>query len=237
MVAQYVDLAMKTKYKNIIFDFDGVLVESNTIRAEGYRKLFSGRTERMDNYMEFVSNNPGLSRYKKIRYFYEYILGIKVTDKTVREDASLYSAIVKDRVSQAEAVRGVDNFLQTYKKSYKFALVSASDQDELREICRRRRLETFFIRIFGSPVDKSDNIQRVIMECAWHSTETVYVGDSIHDYEAATNAEIDFIAFGENFPGHKDIRHPYEKRSDSSRSEFPRRRICLSLLSPARSEV
>ena len=34
------------KYQYILFDFDGVLVESNEIRFNGFRKLFMGNPAR-----------------------------------------------------------------------------------------------------------------------------------------------------------------------------------------------
>lgn len=186
-------------YKNIIFDFDGVLVDSNSIRTEGYRELFLGRTEKIDDYMEFIIRNPGLSRYRKIRFFYEEILRIEANNNTITADAFLYSEIVKARVADAPEIVGAINFLQSHFNNYDFALVSASDQDELREICQYRGLDKFFKRIFGSPAEKYENILRVISECVWQLNETIYIGDSINDYNAAHMAGIDFVAFGLNF--------------------------------------
>ena len=51
------------KYQYIIFDFDGVLVESNEIRFNGFRKLFreypKGQVEQLVNYSKA---NGGVSR-------------------------------------------------------------------------------------------------------------------------------------------------------------------------------
>jgi beta-phosphoglucomutase-like phosphatase (HAD superfamily) len=61
--------------RHIIFDFDGVLVESNEIRFQGFADLFSDiHADALGRFMDFVKANGGLSRYAKIRHLYNHIL-------------------------------------------------------------------------------------------------------------------------------------------------------------------
>jgi beta-phosphoglucomutase-like phosphatase (HAD superfamily) len=58
------------KYQHIIFDFDGVLAESNEIRFNGFRKLFKDYPQyQVDQLVEYAKANGGVSRYKKIDFF------------------------------------------------------------------------------------------------------------------------------------------------------------------------
>ena len=63
---------MKKKVKYLIFDFDGVLVESNELRSKGFALLFSNYpSNQVKQFMDFVHENWGLSRHAKIRHFYD----------------------------------------------------------------------------------------------------------------------------------------------------------------------
>ena len=49
------------QFKNLIFDFDGVLVESNDIRIEGFRRLFQDYPENeVSQLMPYVEKNGGI---------------------------------------------------------------------------------------------------------------------------------------------------------------------------------
>ena len=62
------------QFKNLIFDFDGVLVESNDIRIEEFRHLFQDYPENeVSQLITYVEKNGGISRYAKIRHFFEVI--------------------------------------------------------------------------------------------------------------------------------------------------------------------
>ena len=74
---------MITSYKNIIWDFDGVLINSNQIREAAFREAFSGYPKNITELIEFHKLNEGLSRYVKIEYFFNEILNQKLSKKRV----------------------------------------------------------------------------------------------------------------------------------------------------------
>ncbi|MBU4133839.1 HAD hydrolase-like protein, partial [bacterium] len=87
------------RYKHIIFDFDGVLVESNSIRFEGFRRLFNKFSENnIEQFLKYVILNGGLSRYEKIGYFFEKIRHEVISPDNVLILAERYSGIVKQKV-------------------------------------------------------------------------------------------------------------------------------------------
>ena len=72
------------KYQHIIFDFDGVLVESNEIRFNGFRKLFKDYPQhQIERLVSYAKANGGVSRYKKIEYFFNEIRQEPVSDERV----------------------------------------------------------------------------------------------------------------------------------------------------------
>jgi len=193
-------------YKNIIFDFDGVLVDSNQIRVDGFKKMYSKCPPAiLDTFIRYVSLNHGFSRYKKIKYYYKELLNQNVTENVVQQDASHYSLLVAKAVEAAKEVPGAEAFLNSARGNFSFALISSSDQRELCQICRHRRIDQYFEAILGSPVEKSLNIINFLEASQWQRNKTVYVGDSVSDFEAASSAGIAFIGFGStNF-------HSYDK--------------------------
>ncbi|MEN6336462.1 MAG: HAD-IA family hydrolase [Phycisphaerales bacterium] len=182
------------EYRYVIFDFDGVLAETNEIRFQGFTELFRDLPEGvMTRFMDFVRANGGLSRYGKIRHLYENILRRPVSEDEVAALAGRYSEIVKEKVIEAQPVAGSLEFLAGNNGRFEFAVVSGSDQDELRQVCRARGIEKYFRAILGSPKEKGENLIELLARERWERRDSVYVGDSQNDYQAAIEAGIDFI--------------------------------------------
>lgn len=182
------------KYKHLIFDFDGVLVESNEIRFEGFRSLFYDYpADAVGKLIQFAKANGGLSRYKKIRYFFEEILNEPISVDNIQALAMQYSNLVKQQVIGAEPVIGSLEFLSSYKGKCDFAIVSGSDQEELVEVCQVRRISDYFVEILGSPESKESNLLLLIAKMHWGKESCLFIGDSLNDLDAAQTCGIDFI--------------------------------------------
>ena len=95
------------KYQHIIFDFDGVLVESNEIRFNGFRKLFKGYPrEQVEELVAYARANGGISRYKKIAYFFNEIRKEAITPASVNKWAEQFSKLVEEDIVGAKSVKG-----------------------------------------------------------------------------------------------------------------------------------
>ena len=182
------------KYKNLIFDFDGVLAESNEIRFNGFRRLFQEfPLSQVDELVAYAKANGGVSRYEKIRYFFQEVREEPITEERVQVLAARFSDLVYQEVVNAEPVKGSVEFLKQNVSRFNFALVSGSDQSELRMVCRERGIDRYFKRILGSPVKKKDNLAQLLEDLGWKTNETVYIGDSNNDLEASLANSINFI--------------------------------------------
>jgi len=182
------------KYKNLIFDFDGVLAESNEIRFNGFRRLFQEYPlSQVEELVAYAKANGGVSRYEKIRYFFQEVRGEPIMEERVQVLAARFSDLVRQEVVDAEPVKGSVEFLKQNVSRFNFALVSGSDQTELRMVCRERGIDRYFERILGSPVKKKDNLAQLLEDLGWKTNETVYIGDSNNDLEASLANSINFI--------------------------------------------
>ncbi len=200
------------KYKYIIFDFDGVIANSNEIRFNGFEKLFSDYKQiEIGKLIDYSLKNGGTSRYKRIRYFYEEILKESITDIEINNLAEKYSKIVKKDVINADYVEGALEFIESKSKDYVLSIVSGSDQEELRDICSEKEIRKYFFEILGSPIDKEINLKDLIEKNKWNPKECIYIGDAITDYNAAKYANIDFIASDSGTTNWNELNIPFIK--------------------------
>ena len=182
----------------IIFDFDGVIVDSNEVRMNGFIRLYQNRYPwAIDEFRRYLRLNSGLSRYKKIEYFYKNILRIEPELMILTKDAKDYSSIVTSDVIKAPFIDGSIDFIKKNINRFEYAMISSSDQLELIKICMSRDIDKYFTEILGSPIEKNKNIERFIRNKNAIKSEIVYVGDTKYDEIAALNSGISFIGFGQ----------------------------------------
>jgi len=180
-------------FKAIIFDFDGIIVESADIKTEAFRELFSGYPKKIDEIMDYHLINAGISRYVKFRYIYEKILGQKLSEEKEIELGRRFSQIVLQKVLAAPFVTGIKEFLDTNKNRYQFFIASGTPQEELNNIICSRGLKGYFKEAHGSPKTKTEIINEIINRYGFIKEEVVYVGDAESDRIAAEQSGIAFI--------------------------------------------
>lgn len=179
--------------KAIIFDFDGVLVESADIKTEAFKELFADYPQKIKEIVNYHLVNAGVSRYVKFRYIYEHILGKDLSKDKEIELGRRFSQIVWQRILEAPFITGAKEFLDTYKDKYQFFIASGTPEEELQNIINAKKLHSYFKEIHGSPKEKTDIINNIINNYVFDRDEVVYVGDSQSDRIAAEQAGIVFI--------------------------------------------
>ena len=59
-----------SKYKNLFFDCDGLILNSNKIKTQAFKEVVSQYGEKASNELQnYHIKNGGISRYKKFNYF------------------------------------------------------------------------------------------------------------------------------------------------------------------------
>ena len=182
----------------IIWDFDGVIVNSEKIRVSGFRyALRSFSEEQVEKFIKYHIANGGLSRYHKIDYFFTDILSEPALDhliETLLEDYSTYC--LNHLGNKDQLITSNVEFLESHQNKYTMFLVSASDGDELKVLANRLGIQSLFREIKGSPTTKIDNVARLLTEYSLKPEETVLIGDSFNDFDAAVANSIYFLGFG-----------------------------------------
>lgn len=181
--------------KAIIFDFDGVIVDSNHVKTGAFVKLFMDYPQHIrDSVKRFHLENGGMSRFDKFRYIYANFIKEPLSNEKFKMLCDGFNRLVVDDVVNAPIFEGVQEFLEKYKDKFRLYVVSGTPEGEIREIIRRRKLDNFFLGVYGSPASKKDLIEKVLKENGCKREEAIFVGDSINDYEGAVGAGVAFVA-------------------------------------------
>ena len=181
--------------KAIIFDFDGVLVESVDIKTRAFARLFENEgPEEARKVVDYHIKNMGVSRFDKFRYIYSEILRKPLPEEQFKNLCERFSRLVVDEVVTSDWVPGARVFLEENHKQYALFVVSATPEEELKEIIHRREMEHYFMSVFGSPAKKSELIRNILNTNGYKRESTIFIGDAIADWEASQETSVNFIA-------------------------------------------
>jgi len=186
------------KYSTFFWDFDGVILDSNTVREFGFKKVLENFPENQVNQLlDFHRMNGGLSRYVKFRYFYETILGESITENHVNELAESFSKIMLEELIKPDyLIAETVDYLKQNSSKVPMYIVSGSDQTELRFLCEKLGLVSCFKGIYGSPIPKIKLVETILNENPTIiPSESCLIGDSHNDYEAAQINGLDFLGY------------------------------------------
>ena len=182
------------KYKNIIFDFDGVLTESIHIKTHAFHELYNHYGKEIaEKVVTHHKANGGMSRFEKFPYYHKTFLDIHLSDADVKNLSNQFSSLVIDSVVNADEVPGALWFLKKYQYSCKYWIASATPTDEINEITKRKGMAEYFIKIYGSPENKIEIVKKIMNDNLLTDSKTLFLGDAMSDFKAAQENNIDFM--------------------------------------------
>ena len=179
----------------IIFDFDGVIVESVNVKTQAFGALYSDYGQEVVSKVEnYHLRNAGVSRFDKFRYFQTEILGgPPLDDREVADLAEAFSGLVMDKVVAAPMVQGAQEFLACNLGRVPMFVVSGTPTFELGQIIERRNLGNYFVGFWGSPANKTANTAELLQKHGLSASRCVMIGDAIADYEGAVSNSVSFL--------------------------------------------
>lgn len=196
---------MRTKtWEAIIFDFDGVVVESGEIKTQAFANLYREYGETiMAEVARYHVLHGGMSRYEKFRYFQRYLLEKPpLTDKEERELDKRFSELVVEAVIASEAVAGAAELIRREAERIPLFVASGTPEAELNTIVARRGLAPYFTAVRGSPAPKQKLIADILSGHALVAERVLMIGDALIDYQSARINNVSFL--GRVRPGDKN---------------------------------
>ena len=186
-----------TDYQTLVFDCDGVILNSNKVKTEGFWHVAQRYgDEAAKALVDFHTQNGGISRYKKFEYLLVNILGQQPDAALVELLSKDYGDYVYQRLLTCEITPHLQQ-LREQTSSASWMLVSGGSQVELRKVFDMRGLTQLFDKgIYGSPTNKDEIFNREI-SAGNLKLPALFVGDSRYDHQSSTRAGMDFIfAYG-----------------------------------------
>jgi HAD superfamily hydrolase (TIGR01549 family) len=178
----------------IIFDFDGVLVESVDVKTQAFSDMYAEYgPEIVEKVIAYHVEHGGVSRYKKFRYYQETLLGKHLSSEEEKTLGDTFSRLVKDAVVAAAWVPGAYEFLSAYYRTCALFIASGTPEEEMREIIRLREMTHFFVSVHGTPASKAEIIEHICTRHGFNRRFVLMVGDAETDYEGALSAGVRFV--------------------------------------------
>ena len=151
-----------TQYNTIIFDCDGVLLNSNFKKSEAYRYAaidFGATKEQAEKLVQYHVENTGISRYVKFEYFLTNILQQSFNEEDFSFLIKSLNHHVLKILNDCEVATGLDK-LRELTKNQHWMVMSGGDQEEVRTILASKHLDHLFdYGIYGSPDSKQDIVK------------------------------------------------------------------------------
>ena len=167
------------------------------IKGNGLREVFKDYPqEKVEALVAFHHENGGMSRYAKIRYFFEELLGKKIQEEEVIKFAEAFSEKMRRELDNKEyIIHDAVEFIRKNHQNHHLHIASGADEKELQYICKRLGLASYFKTIEGSPTPKEELVEGILKEFNYSKDKTLLIGDSKNDYEAAKANQISFAGY------------------------------------------
>lgn len=182
------------KYKTIVFDCDGVVLDSNVVKTEAYfrtAKNLGATDAQAQALVDYHVKLGGISRYHKFDWYLREVLQQPVTEAAVQKLLDSFSQELEVGLMQCNLAKGL--FALREKTESNWLILSGGDQQEIRDLFANRKIAHMFNGgLFGSP-DNKDLVLAREMANNNISQPALFLGDSKYDFEVATRAGLDFI--------------------------------------------
>lgn len=185
-------------FENYIFDFDGVVLDSNRVKGRVFQECLSGYPrDCVDQFLEYNSLNGGVSRDKKFEYFLREIMKLddsqSVSDK-ITSLVSKFGEAILNELLNSNLTDGVEVVLKKLNELDKQIYIwTGGRKSEVCATLKQFKLINLFKDIYGAPGEKDETLDRLISENNLSAQKTIIIGDSISDFEGARKYNMSFL--------------------------------------------
>jgi phosphoglycolate phosphatase-like HAD superfamily hydrolase len=185
-----------TEIKAVVFDFDGVILESAEVKTDAFVELYAAHGPAVvDQVRAHHLANLGISRFKKFAWIAEHVLRTPLSDEDSAALGVRFSDLALEKVLAAPFVDGAEDALPEIAKfGLPMFVASGTPVDELRMIVERRGLSAWFKEVHGAPREKPEVLRDLMARHALAPAQVLFIGDGMSDYKAACTTGTLFLA-------------------------------------------
>ena len=175
----------------IIFDFDGVIVDSFQTALEAQKIVRSGMDFSEDDYRKLFEGNV----------FEEQVRADKASKE--KFDLQKFFDIYLPRFFELPAIEGIREALNELSKKYKLIIISSTTSEPISEWLRRRELMENFTEVMGGDVHQSkiEKIKMVFEKYGVGTSDCILITDTLGDLLEANHVGIGSLAVTYGFHG------------------------------------
>lgn len=190
----------KQKISAVVFDCDGVLLESNAVKTLAFGQTVAEFGQKaMDQLMDYHREHGGISRFKKFEWFYHEVVNAPLTDEMMDKLCDRFTQFCIDAVLESPMVAGAKESLDLLSGRVPMFVASGTPEKELQDILIQRGLAPYFKGIHGTPPEKQYLLEQIISENKLDALKVLMVGDAVTDLNAAQYCSTLFYGRGERF--------------------------------------
>ncbi len=178
----------------IVFDLDGVILESGDIKTQAFLDLFAEYPQFRGDILTYHLANLGISRYDKFEWIYRELLKRELTPTERTRLGEAFSALVLQKILSCPFVPGAHEALEQLHSSKLLFVASGTPQNELDFILEQRGIAPFLVGAWGTPRKKPDIVTNILEKYSLEPSSVLFVGDGSSDYEAAQATHVHFLA-------------------------------------------
>jgi HAD superfamily hydrolase (TIGR01549 family) len=178
----------------IVFDFDGVILESADIKTRAFMALYAAYPEKLPAIREYHLSHAGISRYVKFEYFQKEILGLSYTEEDRVRLSAEFERLTYEEILRCPEVAGAEQLLRRLGGRVLRIVASGTPHEELRKIVADRGMGSWFDETWGTPRTKPEILIDVLARHGLDGGSVLMVGDGLSDYQAAREAGVRFLA-------------------------------------------
>ena len=184
----------------IIFDFDGVILDSVGIKSDIFFEIFETfGTAIAKKAVKYHEKNGGISRFEKIKYINNKFLNSKLNKSDITLLKKKFSNLIKKKILKANYIKGSYEFISENYKVYEFHIATSTPENEILHILKKKKIIKFFNKIYGSPLKKTEQVKKILNDSIYEKNQFILIGDSIEDYQASINNSIRFIGVNSKY--------------------------------------
>lgn len=178
-----------------MFDFDGVLVDSNAVKREAYVRIFAEHGVPRDLVDAALASSPDADRHGVIAQVVRRARDRGLLTAPTPESGLVeaYNAICEEHTATCVEIRGTSTMLARLASRYALYVASDTPEAPLRRVIERRRWAPYFRDVLGRPRTKAENLASVLSREDVEPEAVVMVGDSQRDLTAARQCGCRFV--------------------------------------------
>ena len=178
------------KFDQIIFDFDGVILDSHRVKTEAFYQIFKKYGKKIAiKSKNYHIKNSGISRYIKFRYIFKNFIKKDFEEKEIKKLSHEFKKICEKKIKKLKVAKSLLKFFRKNVKNYNFFISTGTPQKEIENILKKKNINKYFTKIYGSPENKITHIKKIRNK----KLNCLFIGDSFEDYKSCKKTNTNFL--------------------------------------------